>query len=100
MRKARVRKWRFLNAVKILSWCCDIETHMQAIERINLQEILLRKFEDLGREARWGKKLESVEGLDGGVARIGFGDGETADLDLLAGADGAWSEDREFILRL
>jgi 2-polyprenyl-6-methoxyphenol hydroxylase-like FAD-dependent oxidoreductase len=94
--EARVWKWRFLNGVKNLNWCRDIETHMQVM---NLQAILLQKFEELGGEVRWGKKLEKIEGLEGGTTKVGFRDGENVEVDLLVGADWAWSEARKFILR-
>ena len=52
--EARVEKWEFLNGVRNLSWCWDIE-------RRNLQATLLKK---------------NGEGLEGGTTRDGFGDGE------------------------
>lgn len=98
MTDARAGKYRLLNSVKNVSLSSDIETHMCVIERRSLQSLLLEKFEELGGELRWGKKVEKIED-DEDRTRIKFHDGDSVTVDLVVGADGAWSEVRRHILR-
>jgi 2-polyprenyl-6-methoxyphenol hydroxylase-like FAD-dependent oxidoreductase len=46
---------------------------------------------------RWGKKVRAVEPLGHGVHRLRFADGDTADFDLVIGADGTWSKVRPLL---
>lgn len=46
---------------------------------------------------RWGHKVTTVHALGEGRHRIGFADGTTAAVDLLIGADGAWSRVRPLL---
>jgi 2-polyprenyl-6-methoxyphenol hydroxylase-like FAD-dependent oxidoreductase len=46
---------------------------------------------------QWGKKLARVTALGGGRHRIGFAGGESTAVDLLIGADGAWSKVRPLL---
>ncbi|MER8047180.1 NAD(P)/FAD-dependent oxidoreductase [Streptomyces sp. NPDC094032] len=46
---------------------------------------------------RWGHKLTDAEPLGAGGHRLCFADGCTADVDLVVGADGAWSRTRRLL---
>ncbi|MFF2807120.1 FAD-dependent oxidoreductase [Streptomyces sp. NPDC058000] len=46
---------------------------------------------------RWGHKLLGVTPVGGGVHRLAFADGATAEADLVIGADGAWSTVRPLL---
>jgi len=65
------------------------------VPRGELRRILLDSLPD--GTVRWGHKLASVEALGNGRHRLKFSQGETADADLLVGADGAWSKVRPLL---
>ncbi|RDI58983.1 FAD-dependent oxidoreductase [Nocardia pseudobrasiliensis] len=46
---------------------------------------------------RWGHKLVNTIPLGGGAHRLEFADNASADVDLLIGADGAWSRVRQLL---
>lgn len=46
---------------------------------------------------RWGHKLHTATPLGGGVHRLEFANGSTVEVDLLIGADGAWSRVRTLL---
>jgi 2-polyprenyl-6-methoxyphenol hydroxylase-like FAD-dependent oxidoreductase len=77
---------------------------MRIIERRDLQEILVQKVVGLGGEVVWGRKVERVEEVEGGGGfgqgvRVLFKAGESQEVGLLVGAEGAWSAVRRHILR-
>lgn len=59
------------------------------IDRGRLRDLLLDSLAP--GTVRWGHRLERTEPLGDGTHRLHFGNGATAETDLLIGADGAWS---------
>ncbi|MFF1907763.1 FAD-dependent oxidoreductase [Kitasatospora sp. NPDC058218] len=59
------------------------------IDRGRLRDLLLDSLAP--GTVRWGHRLERAEPLGDGTHRLHFGNGATAETDLLIGADGAWS---------
>ncbi|SHF61956.1 FAD-dependent oxidoreductase [Streptoalloteichus hindustanus] len=62
------------------------------IDRGQLRGLLLDSL-DAGT-VRWGRAVSGVDLLDDGTRRLRFADGTTEDVDLVVGADGAWSRVR------
>ena len=71
------------------------ETSCPEIDRGQLRGLLLDAVEP--EVVRWGKTVRAVEPVGDGVHRLRFDDGETADFDLVVGADGAWSKVRRLV---
>lgn len=88
----------FYNSTLNQGWAADLQTCPRAVERHRLQALLLARVQELGGEVLWNKKAQFIKSLDTGRARVTFSDGESAEVDLLIGADGAWSPVRRFIL--
>jgi 2-polyprenyl-6-methoxyphenol hydroxylase-like FAD-dependent oxidoreductase len=65
------------------------------IERTDLRDLLIASL-DPGRIA-WGHKVIAVAALAGGRHALTFADGGTTSVDLLVGADGAWSRVRPLL---
>ncbi len=65
------------------------------IDRGQLRAILLNSLAP--QTIRWGHKLERAEPIGDGRHRLHFAHGDTAEADLLIGADGAWSRVRRLL---
>ncbi|MFJ3415169.1 FAD-dependent oxidoreductase [Streptomyces sp. NPDC086082] len=65
------------------------------IDRGQLREILLNSLAP--HTIRWGHKLERAEPIGDGRHRLHFAHGDTAEADLVIGADGAWSRVRRLL---
>lgn len=65
------------------------------VQRGELRRILLESLPS--GAVRWGHKLRSAEPLGAGRHRLSFDNGSTATVDLLVGADGAWSKVRALV---
>lgn len=65
------------------------------IERVDLRKLLIASLPI--DTIRWGHKATSFTPVDGGRHQIAFADGTTATVDLLVGADGAWSKVRALV---
>lgn len=63
--------------------------------RGELRRILIESLPD--DTIRWGRKVDSIDAVAGGVKRVAFADGSTVETDVLVGADGAWSRVRAFL---
>ncbi len=70
----------------------DDETSAPEIDRGQLRDLLLRSLQP--GTVRWGAALDSVTGPDAGPRTLRFRDGSTVEVDLVIGADGAWSRVR------
>lgn len=91
---------QFYNTSVNAGWAADLGTCTRVFERQRLQNMLLTRVRELGGQVCWGKKIESIEDFrDGCRGTVHFADGESTELDLLIGADGAWSAVRKYILR-
>jgi len=90
---------KFYNNISHAGWDADLQTCPRIVERRRLRDLLLERFSELGGEVIWDKKLKGIVSLDSGRVRIDFTDEETAEVDLLIGADGAWSVVRKYILQ-
>lgn len=89
---------RHLGTAKGFGWAEDLGSHLLAIERQSLQAVLLDRVREIGGEVRWEKKLQSLKKLPIGKTLIEFADGESDEVDIVAGADGAFSKVRMHIL--
>lgn len=65
------------------------------IERGNLRTLLMASLP--GHAIRWRHKATSFASLDGGRHRITFANGTSRTVDVLVGADGAWSKVRPLV---
>jgi 2-polyprenyl-6-methoxyphenol hydroxylase-like FAD-dependent oxidoreductase len=70
----------------------DGELFKPEIDRGDLRDLLLGSLRP--GTVRWGHALEAVGGSAGGPRRLHFGDGTSAEADLVIGADGAFSRVR------
>ena len=91
---------QFYNTSVNTGWAADLGTCPRIFERQRLQNLLLTRVKELGGQVCWSKKIESIDGLRNGRhgSKVLFTDGESTELDLLIGADGAWSAVRKYIL--
>jgi len=69
-------------------------THPE-VERGDLRKLLMTSVP--ANTIRWGHKVTSLPAANGGGHQIAFADGSTATVDLLVGADGAWSRVRPLV---
>ncbi|KAG8528234.1 uncharacterized protein KY384_007151 [Bacidia gigantensis] len=90
---------KFLNNVKNAGWAADLQTCPRIVERQRLRMMLLERFQDLGGEVCWNKKLAGLESLGSAGVRAVFTDGVSKNVDLIIGADGVWSTVRKHILK-
>ncbi|MGX1851730.1 FAD-dependent oxidoreductase [Streptomyces sp. NPDC055299] len=65
------------------------------IDRGQLRDLLIDSLEP--GTIRWGHRFHHAERLGDGVHRLHFHDDATAEVDLLIGADGAWSKVRPLV---
>ncbi|MFJ3231049.1 FAD-dependent oxidoreductase [Streptomyces sp. NPDC086787] len=65
------------------------------IDRGRLRDLLLDSLAP--GTVRWSHRLTRAEPLGGGTHRLHFSGGDTADVDLVVGADGAWSRVRRLL---
>jgi FAD-dependent urate hydroxylase len=103
----RIKIWRaygtvgkYLNKIFSPNWQEDLGTCLRVVERKSLQGLLLQRVRELGGEVVWGKRvrtLERVEGENEGGVRLAFEGGEEEVAGLVVGADGGWSEVRRLI---
>ncbi|CZR69208.1 uncharacterized protein PAC_19108 [Phialocephala subalpina] len=92
------RHW-YLNGGENLTWSEDVGANMRILERRDLQQLLLDAVRGRGGEIIWDRKLKDIERVGDGRVRARFKGGECLDVDLLVGAEGAWSEVRRHLLR-
>ena len=86
------------NIMKNQNWDEELESSIQTFERRSLRDMLISRVAELGGEIVWHKKVQKVTAMEHSQPKIFFEDGKTAEVDLLVGADGAWSPVRKFIL--
>lgn len=91
---------QFYNTSVDAAWAADLRTCPRIFERQRLQNLLLTRVRELGGQICWGKKIQSIDNVrdSGHGSKVHFTDGESTELDLLIGADGAWSAVRKYIL--
>ena len=89
---------RFCNTHKNQGWDADLQTCPRAVERRRLRNLLVGRFQSLGGSIVWEKKAQDVVSQDTGRVKVTFTDGESREVDLLVGSDGAWSVVRKYIL--
>lgn len=73
----------------------DQEGARPEISRNNLTKLLLSRVPE--ESVRWGAKLQAAAWRDDGTTTLEFASGESADFDLVVGADGAWSRVRTLL---
>ncbi|KAF7319851.1 Salicylate hydroxylase [Mycena kentingensis (nom. inval.)] len=93
-----VGAYKRLNSVANPTWSHELQTGVRAIERVALQRLLVAEYISRGGDARSGKQASSFSRLSNGQIRVTFDDHSELDVDLLVGADGAYSSVRRFIL--
>lgn len=92
-------RWRHLKSLKGVSFGRDIQSSIRVIERGVLQSIILSRILELGGDIQFGHNLDSVSELPDTRMKISFEGLEKEEVvDLLVGADGAWSSVRKYIL--
>jgi len=79
-------------------WAEDLQTHLIAFQRGDLQSVLLNRYRELGGEIRYDHALQSLDSLPSVKVQAAFENGTTDELDLVVGADGAYSKVRKYIL--
>lgn len=89
---------QFYNTSLNGGWAADLGTCTRVFERQRLQQLLLTRIRELGGQICWGKKIDRIDFANGSHGTVHFTDGESTELDLLIGADGAWSAVRQYIL--
>lgn len=89
---------KLLSRLVNLSWAEDVQSNMRVMERGKLMDLLNERVKDEGGEIQWGKRCQGLQDLGGGRTRVIFEDEGSAELDLLIGAEGAWSLVRRYIL--
>ncbi len=71
------------------------EDHSPEIDRGQLRDLLLDALDP--DTVRWGHQLTAVTALGDGTHRLRFADDTSTDVDLVIGADGAWSKVRPLL---
>lgn len=89
---------RFYNTLVNQCWDAEMKTCPRAVERRRLRDLLLGRYQALGGEISWDKKVQDIVSQDSGLVEVSFTDGTLSAMDLLIGADGAWSMVRKHIL--
>ena len=88
----------YYNTLVNPTWDSELQTGARAVERKRLRDLFLQRFQDLGGEVSWQKKVQSLASQDNGQVSVTFTDGGSTICDLLIGSDGAWSVVRKYIL--
>ena len=76
-----------------------LQTYILPMERRDLQSFILRRLRELGCETHWNYKIQRLKPLLGHRTGIGFSNSSDVDVDLVVGADGAFSKVRKHILQ-
>ena len=86
------------NTLRNQGWDPDLESSVMVFERSRIRDLLLSRVANSGGSVQWHKKVVGVAATEHSRPRLQFNDGDSEEVDLLIGADGAWSPVRRFIL--
>ena len=89
---------KYYNSMKNAGWDAELQTCPRIVERQRLRDLLLSRIKEMGGEISWEKKVREVRSAEHGHVQVEFEDGATTTVDLLVGADGAWSPTRKYVL--